>query len=202
MRGSNELLVEVSCRDSYLRLCCTGVLRNNQTFSECGPAAANPELDLCSALAGLRTAQNVATLESAEIALLNNTHYHERFRTAMTDLLRSLQGEAGSCGPLYVLDVSEGFSVLSLLAAQCEPVRSYSSVEKPEHQALLRVLAQANGVHEEALAFWLGSVQDDANASVLQRPDPDRLWSAIVLDCVETCGLVRQNLMEKASLAR
>lgn len=37
---------------------------------------------------------------------------------------------------------------------------------------------------------------------MLQRPSREKLWSAIILDCIETCGLIRQKLMEKASLAR
>lgn len=102
--------------------------------------------------------------------------------------------------PFYVLDVSEGFSVLSLMAASQGQVKAYSSVEKTQHQAVLRRLARANGVPEEALEFWLNQVEDEQ--AVLQRPSREKLWSAIILDCVETCGLVRQKLMEKATLAR
>lgn len=116
----------------------------------------------------------------------------------MAKLLSSLV--ATSSAPLYVLDVSEGFSVLPLIAARLGPVRAYSSVEKQQHQALLQLLARENGVPEDALKFWLSHVEDDS--ARLQKPDSEKLWSAIVLDCVEICGLLRENLMEKATLAR
>lgn len=122
-------------------------------------------------------------------------------------LFREIQeSEVFSSEPLYVLDVSEGFSVLSLIAARLGQdtgsglVRAYSSVEKEQHQSLLRLLAQSNGVEESTLEFWLSHVEDDS--AVLQRPASEKLWSAIVLDCIETCGLIRQRLMEKATLAR
>ncbi|XP_053478067.1 protein arginine N-methyltransferase 9 isoform X2 [Ictalurus furcatus] len=214
VKRSDELLLEVSCRDAYLRVSCAGVT-SSMDEAAYAEVPSNPELELCSALAGLQTRQDLPaqsfTLECSEIALLNNTNYHECFRKAMAKLL-SFFGSRGSevkeetfsssssSGPLYVLDVSEGFSVLSLMAAQLGPVRAYSSVEKQQHQALLQLLARENGVHEDALEFWLSHVEDDS--AVLQRPDSEKLWSAIVLDCVEICGLLRQNLMEKASLAR
>ncbi|MCI4376053.1 hypothetical protein PGIGA_G00183730 [Pangasianodon gigas] len=219
VKRSDELLVEVSCRDAYLRVSCAGVMsssqkRHSSSMDEAASAEvpSNPELELCSALAGLQTHHDLPaqsfTLECSEIALLNNTNYHECFRKAVAKLLSFFESRgsevkeesSSSSGPLYVLDVSEGFSMLSLMAARLGPVRAYSSVEKQQHQALLQLLARENGVHENALEFWLGQVEDDS--AVLQRPDSDKLWSAIVLDCVEICGLLRQNLMEKASLAR
>lgn len=220
VKRSDELLVEVSCRDAYLRVSCAGVISTTRklhmsSVGEAAPAEvpSNPELELCSALAGLQTNQDHPTpsftLECSEIALLNNTNYHECFRKAMAKLLSSFAScepegkKEPSClssGPLYVLDVSEGFSMLSLMAARLGPVRAYSSVEKQQHQALLHLLAKENGVREDALEFWLSHVEDDS--AMLQRPDSEKLWSAIVLDCVEICGLLRQNLMEKATLAR
>uniref|UniRef100_A0A8C7HUH7 Protein arginine methyltransferase 9 n=1 Tax=Oncorhynchus kisutch TaxID=8019 RepID=A0A8C7HUH7_ONCKI len=190
----------------------------------------NAEAELCSALACLGTEQSsgprdYTMLECAEMALLNNQPYHDSFRRALAKLItnlkdaRSVQGPSQGQGlevmpltdppsdpmdpgpdPFYVLDVSEGFSVLSLMAASQGQVKAYSSVEKTQHQAVLRRLARANGVPEEALEFWLNQVEDEQ--AVLQRPSREKLWSAIILDCVETCGLVRQKLMEKATLAR
>uniref|UniRef100_A0A673MSB2 Uncharacterized protein n=1 Tax=Sinocyclocheilus rhinocerous TaxID=307959 RepID=A0A673MSB2_9TELE len=195
VKCGDEILVEVSCKDSYLRLCCTIL-------------TANPEAELCSALAGLQTNQEIPScafmLESSEMALLNNTVYHNSFQKAMSKLLVSLKSTRRSqqsdteLDPIYVLDVSEGFSVLSLMAAQLgfdssedkqiSPglVQAYSSVEKEHHQTMLRLLAKGNG--------------DDS--VLLQRPATEKLWSAIILDCIETCGLIRQKLMEKATLAR
>lgn len=229
MKCGDEILVEVSCKDSYLRLCCIAIVRDGHTFqmdkAAKGPSKilnANPESELCSALAGLQTTQEKPScafmLESSEIALLNNTAYHSSFQKAMSKLLVSLKSARRSresdaeLDPIYVLDVSEGFSVLSLMAAQLDSdssedkqnssrlVQAYSSVEKEHHQTLLRLLAKENGVLESALEFWLSHVEDDS--AVLQRPSIEKLWSAIILDCIETCGLIRQKLLEKATLAR
>uniref|UniRef100_A0A672KP05 Protein arginine methyltransferase 9 n=1 Tax=Sinocyclocheilus grahami TaxID=75366 RepID=A0A672KP05_SINGR len=132
---------------------------------------ANPEAELCSALAGLQTNQEIPSctfmLDSSEMALLNNTVYHNSFQK------RSQQSDT-ELDPIYVLDVSEGFSVLSLMAAQLgfdssedkqiSPglVQAYSSVEKEHHQTMLRLLAKGNGVLESALKFWLNHVEDDS----------------------------------------
>ncbi|XP_019717641.1 putative protein arginine N-methyltransferase 9 [Hippocampus comes] len=153
-------------------------------------------------------------LECSEMALLNNSDYHRSFAGALSKLIsrlkaqsQSLQDPSGvpsqepfTADPLYVLDVSEGFSMLSLIAASHGGVKAYSSVEKSKHQEVLERLTRANGVSEGSLEFWLNHGEDDQGA--LQRPSREKLWSAIFLDCVETCGLVRQKLMEKASLAR
>lgn len=233
VQPGDRLLVEVSCKDAYLRLCCVAVVRSDGSVLRLDTwegedvwgsgSASSPEVELCSALACLQTDREgpleAFMLESSELALLNNTHYHQNFRAAMGKLLTGLRDARGGqpegapgLDPLYVLDVSEGFSIISLVAAHlglsladssCSGsglVRAYSSVEKEHHQTILRLLAQGNGVPVESLEFWLNHVEDDT--AVLQRPTTEKLWSAIVLDCVETCGLLRQKLMEKASLAR
>ncbi|XP_036377315.1 protein arginine N-methyltransferase 9 [Megalops cyprinoides] len=222
VKPGDELTVEVSCEDAYLRIRAIAMVRDGHVVSlddwEPGPApgmAVTPEAELCSALSCLQTdpqrAAQSCMLECSEIALLNNTHYHSCFSRALDKLLSVLRssakpvdpdaaGDCPSAEPLYVLDVSEGFSVLSLMAARLGSVRAYSSVEKEQHQAILRLLAKGNGVQQEALEFWLNQVEDDS--AVLQRPATEKLWSAIVLDCVETCGLLRQKLVEKATLAR
>uniref|UniRef100_A0A673I8Q2 Protein arginine N-methyltransferase 9 n=1 Tax=Sinocyclocheilus rhinocerous TaxID=307959 RepID=A0A673I8Q2_9TELE len=214
VKCGDEILVEVSCKDSYLRLCCAAIIRDGHTFRLYNVTpkilTANPEAELCSALAGLQTNQEKPScafmLESAEIALLNNTAYHNSFQRAMSKLLVSLKSTRRSqqsdteLDPIYVLDVSEGFSVLSLIAISPGLVQAYSSVEKEHHQTMLRLLAKGNGVLESTLEFWLSHVEDDS--AVLQRPATEKLWSAIILDCIETCGLIRQKLLEKATLAR
>ncbi|XP_030644114.1 protein arginine N-methyltransferase 9 [Chanos chanos] len=225
LKSGDELVVDVSCKDAYLRLRCVAVVTDGRVFRLDGPngdvSSSNPEVELCSALASLKTNQerppHTFMLECSEVALLNNASYHHVFQKAMGKLLNSLQVTRRSevkgqttHEPFYVLDVSEGFSALSLIAAWLGrgsgsgsgsgSVRAYSSVEKEHHRTMLRLLACGNAVPESALEFWLQHVEDDS--AVLQRPATEKLWSAIILDCIETCGLVRQKLMEKASLAR
>lgn len=215
LKSEDKLLVEVSCRDAYLRLCSVAVHRDGREIrldkasdlTSPGPSL-NPEAELCSALASLQTDQtkDYCVLECAEMALLNNQEYHRSFQSAVAKLISRLksntkrQGAAGSSELFYVLDVSEGFSLLSLIAASQGHVKAYSSVEKNKQQEVLKRLARSNNIPEESLEFWLNGTEDEQG--VLQRPSTEKLWSAIILDCVETCGLVRQKLMEKASLAR
>ncbi|XP_051939591.1 protein arginine N-methyltransferase 9 isoform X2 [Hippocampus zosterae] len=224
LKGGDELIVEVSCRDAYLRLCSVSVLRAGQEIRlgtcpdprDSDDFVPNVEAELCSALASLQTRQHqdVCMLECSEMALLNNSDYHRSFAGALSKLIsrlksqsQSLQDPSGvpsqepfTADPLYILDVSEGFSMLSLIAASHGDVKAYSSVEKSKQQEVLEHLARANGVPEGSLEFWLNHGEDEQGE--LQRPSREKLWSAIFLDCVETCGLVRQKLMEKASLAR
>ncbi|KAM4810489.1 protein arginine N-methyltransferase 9 [Rhinophrynus dorsalis] len=186
------------------------------------------ETDLCDALASLHTSassqkyteQKLCILECSEIALLNNVMYHEGFKAAIGKVLSSLapiengtswssrsskQSEDNSTqpaaeDPLYVLDVSEGFSILPLIAAQLGKVKSYSSVEKEEHRVALDKLSERNGLDKDTVEFWLSQLEEDDD--VLQRPTSDKMWSIIILDVIETCGLIRQEVMEKASIAR
>lgn len=220
LKPGDNLLVEVSCRDAYLRLCSVAVLRDGHEirldkhvdFQDPGPNH-NPEAQLCSALAGLQTdhTKDYCVVECSEMALLNNAEYHQSFQNAINKLLsqltlnsqnkrQELDAVADPSDLFYVLDVSEGFSLLSLIAASQGHVKAYSSVEKTKQQEVLKRLARSNNIPEERLEFWLNGSEDDQG--VLQRPSTEKLWSAIILDCVETCGLVRQKLMEKASLAR
>ncbi|XP_053713553.1 protein arginine N-methyltransferase 9 [Synchiropus splendidus] len=211
LQPQDELIVEVSCKDAYLRLSSVAVERSGHMVRQ-GPqrpegSVPNPEAELCSALACLQTGQSpdFCVLESSEVALLNNWDYHHRFRTALSKVTSRLTPEPAGAqltdsDLLYVLDVSEGFSLLSLIAASLGPVKAFSSVEKIKQQEVLKRLAQSNNIPEDRLEFWLNNMEDEQGR--LQRPSQEKLWSAIILDCVETCGLIRQKLMEKASLAR
>ena len=225
LKPHDELIVEVTCRDAFLRLCCVGVLRDGHELRLDKPldlqdsgspvSNQNPEAELCSALACLQTDQNqtkdFCMLECSEMALLNNHDYHQSFCSALAKLISQMKAkiqnrERGSADStdcsdlLYVLDVSEGFSLLSLIAASQGHVKAYSSVEKKKQQEVLKRLARSNDVPEQHLEFWLNHTEDEQG--MLKRPSREKLWSAIMLDCVETCGLIRQKLMEKASLAR
>ncbi|KAJ0050979.1 hypothetical protein NL108_011759, partial [Boleophthalmus pectinirostris] len=215
LKLGDKLLVEVSCRDAYLRLCSVAVLRDGTEIRLDKPSPdlpdhgsnQNPEAQLCTALASLQTDHNKAfcVLESAEMALLNNEEYHKSFQDAVTKLFSQLKlanqhKRQNSSELFYVLDVSEGFSLLSLIAAGQGHVKAYSSVEKSKQQEVLKRLARSNNIPEESLEFWLNGAEEEQG--VFQRPSTEKLWSAIMLDCVETCGLIRQKLMDKASLAR
>ncbi|XP_053187266.1 protein arginine N-methyltransferase 9 [Scomber japonicus] len=227
LKPGDELIVEVSCQDAFLRLCSVAVVRDGHEIrldKRLDPEHSgnpisnpNPEAELCSALASLQTDQNqtkdFCVLESSEIALLNNHDYHQSFSTALAKLITQLkvacQNQEPGSGvesdltgkPLfYVLDVSEGFSLLSIIAANQGHVKAYSSMEKNKQQEVLKKLARSCNIPEENLEFWLNHMEDEHG--MLQRPSREKLWSAIILDCVETCGLIRQKLMEKASLAR
>lgn len=190
------------------------------------------EAELCNALAGLQTTSKqdgngqVCVLESTEIALLNNIPYHECFKAAMGKVLLSLNPSKDSQSmdvdghgsgmnlqesqnksslhvapdPLYVLDVSEGFSILPIIAGKLGPVRAYSSIEKEQHQAALNLISEANHFPKETLEFWLSHLEDEN--VVLQRPKSDKLWSIIILDVIETSGLIQQEVMEKAAISR
>ncbi|XP_074233800.1 protein arginine N-methyltransferase 9 isoform X3 [Camelus bactrianus] len=188
------------------------------------------EAELCSALANLQTSkpdagEQTCVLESTEIALLNNAPYHEGFKMAMRKVLSSLtpekvgqamdaqcQRKGMSCGsgqsgseqsvpePFYVLDVSEGFSILPVMAGMLGQVRPYSSVEKEQHRTALDLISDASHFPRETLEFWLRHVEDES--AVLQRPKSDKLWSIIILDVIEPSGLIQQEIMEKAAISR
>lgn len=188
------------------------------------------EAELCSALANLQTSkpdavEQTCVLESTEIALLNNIPYHEGFKMAMKKVLSSLtlekrgqamdtqcQSNEMNCEsgqnnseqsvpePLYVLDVSEGFSILPIIAGTLGQVKPYSSVEKDQHRMTLDLISEANHFPKETLEFWLRHVEDES--AVLQRPKSDKLWSIIILDVIEPSGLLQQEIMEKAAISR
>lgn len=188
-----------------------------------------PEAELCSALANLQTSradamEQMCMLESTEIALLNNIPYHEGFKLAMSKVFSSLApktpcqamdmqcqnnprcvgaGESPDQSvpePFYVLDVSEGFSLLPLIAGALGQVKPYSSVEKEQHRLTLDLISEANHFPRDTLEFWLRRVEDET--ALLQRPSSDKLWSIIILDVIEPSGLIQQEIMEKAAISR
>ncbi|KAM8939889.1 protein arginine N-methyltransferase 9 [Pelodytes ibericus] len=227
----DTIVVDISCPDCYLR-CDLVTISRAGSLADANSVSNLPEnmilgneSDLCHALAGLHTttledtAQKQCILECSEIALLNNLSYHEHFKAAMSKVISSLIGRekglpwincspaahegadhAAAEDPLYVLDVSEGFSILPVIAAQFGQVKSYSSVEKLPHRVALETLLEANGLAKDALEFWLSQL--DADDALLQRPKSDKLWSIIILDVIDTSGLLRQEVMEKAAIAR
>uniref|UniRef100_F6VIT9 Protein arginine N-methyltransferase 9 n=1 Tax=Ornithorhynchus anatinus TaxID=9258 RepID=F6VIT9_ORNAN len=237
VRPGDQVVMEVSCQDCYLRIQNIHILNSEKMMdverssSESGTLPLGNEAELCNALASLQTSKSDAlgqkcTLESTEIALLNNRPYHEAFKAAMDKVLSSLTpdrssqpmdvegrgGEVTSGGdqnpnspratpePLFVLDVSEGFSILPLIAGRLGLVKAYSSVEKEQHRVALDLISEANRFPRETLEFWLSHVEDEC--AVLQRPKSDKLWSIIILDVIETSGLIQQEVMEKAAISR
>ncbi|XP_075204143.1 protein arginine N-methyltransferase 9 isoform X1 [Anomaloglossus baeobatrachus] len=219
----DTVVLDVHCPDCYLRLDLVTVIRGGEADREMtsDDMVMENEVDLCDALASLHTThdkgtgQELCILEPSEIALLNNVVYHETFHHAISNVISSLElrengtfsnardtGTPGehSSDPLYILDVSEGFSVLPLIAAQLGKVKSYSSVEEKQHQAALERLSERNGISKERLEFWLKQLE--ASDDVLQRPKSDKLWSIIILDVIEPCGLIRQEVMEKCAISR
>ncbi|NWI92764.1 ANM9 methyltransferase, partial [Pitta sordida] len=235
VKTGDTVMMEVCCQDCYLK-----IQKISPSTSECGmdfsdrdnTLGLGNEAELCNALAGLQTTSKqdgnsqVCVLESTEIALLNDTPYHECFKAAMSKVLLSLNpskdlqsmdvdGHGSGINlrenqsksspdevpdPLYILDVSEGFSILPIIAGKLGPVRAYSSVEKEQHQAALNVIAEANHFPKETLEFWLSHLEEES--VVLQRPKSDKLWSIIILDVIETSGLIQQEVMEKAAISR
>lgn len=209
LKPQDELVVEVSCRDAFLRLCSVAVLRDGREIcldtlqdpQNTGDPVSNqtPEAELCTALACLQTEQNqtkdFCMLECSEMALLNNREYHQSFSSALSKLISQMKVKCQNKEPgsgvqsdsadlLFVLDVSEGFSLLSLIAASHGHVKAFSSVEKVKQQEVLKRLAQSNNVPEQHLEFWLNNMEDEQG--MLKRPSREKLWSAIILDCVET----------------
>lgn len=220
MNPGDIVLVDVSCPDCYLRLDLVSISRDGKLdhSTSCSNMLSGNETELCDALASLHTShqedsvQVPCILDPNEIAMLNNTAYHESFKVAINNVISSMapgdhRVSNGVSSPeehysdaLYVLDVSEGFSILPLIAAQLGKVKSYSSVEEEQHCIALQKLTERNGMAKESLEFWLNQL--DTDDDVLQRPKSDKLWSIIILDVVEPCGLIRQEVMEKAAIAR
>ncbi|XP_056418809.1 protein arginine N-methyltransferase 9 isoform X2 [Hyla sarda] len=218
----DTVVLDVHCPDCYLRVDLVTVLRAVEVdsgMSSDGMSLEN-EVELCDALASLHTThqdtkQELCILEPSEIALLNNVIYNESFKNAISKVLSSLQpgmngpfrnandaeaSEGHFVDPLYILDVSEGFSILPLIAAKLGRVKSYSSVEEEQHCVALEMLLERNSISKDSLEFWLPQLE--ANDEVLQRPKSDKLWSIIILDVIEPCGLIRQEVMEKCAIAR
>ncbi|XP_030168813.1 protein arginine N-methyltransferase 9 isoform X2 [Lynx canadensis] len=237
IKSGDQVMMEVSCQDCYLRIQNISVFSSEhemdvgKDFSKDKDLfSLGSEAELCSALANLQTSkpdamEQTCILESTEIALLNNSLYHESFKMAMRKVLSSLtpeklcqamdthcQNNEMSCGsgqsnseesipePFYVLDVSEGFSILPIIAGTLGQVKPYSSVEKDQHRITLDLISEANHFPKETLEFWLRHVEDES--AVLQRPKSDKLWSIIILDVIEPSGLIQQEIMEKAAISR
>lgn len=216
VKSEDSVMMEISCQDCYLRIQKVSLATSpdSRMDVEKDVREKNSEAELCSALASLQTANTLESmgqeciLESTEIALLNNRPYHDCFKAAIGKVLSSLRpceslqsmDVDATPEPLYVLDVSEGFSILPVIAGKFGAVKAFSSVEKEPHQIALSLISKANKFPKETLEFWLGHLEDES--VVLQRPKSDKLWSLIILDVIETSGLLQQDVMEKAAISR
>ncbi|XP_063316163.1 protein arginine N-methyltransferase 9 isoform X1 [Pelobates fuscus] len=231
IKPGDTIVVDISCPDCYLRCDFVTISRAGCLADDGGHSSKlsdnmilGNESELCDALASLHTTtledstQMQCILETNEIALINNVLYHEQFKTAMSKVISSfISRENGSSWvnissppddavayaavePVYILDVSEGFSILPVVAAQLGQVKSYSSVEKLQHRLTIERLLETNGLAKDSLEFWMSKL--DADDELLQRPKSDKLWSIIILDVIDISGLMRQEVMEKAAIAR
>ncbi|XP_069098729.1 protein arginine N-methyltransferase 9 isoform X2 [Pleurodeles waltl] len=220
VKPGDKLLMDVSCQDCYLRIEGTTIVKSERDLGDQmdsgemdNSITLGNEAELCCALACLHTTERKCSLESSEIALLNNLPYHEGFKTAIGKLVSSLlpgcecQTDGtpknqllSTCDPLYVLDVSDGFSILPVIASKLGPVKAYSSVEKEEHRIALDIISEINHLPKDTLEFWLSQLEEDG--VVLQRPKSDKLWSLIILDVIETSGLIQPEVLEKAAISR
>ncbi|XP_030047523.1 protein arginine N-methyltransferase 9 [Microcaecilia unicolor] len=230
VKPGDRVVIEVSCQDCYLRIRSVMVVKSEtkpdgvrNTGELEHSVTLESETELCSALAGLHTASEQAaerrmcTLEPTEIALLNNLQYHEHFQVAIRRVLSSLspsregqvisadsqpvtEEDEDSSNTLYVLDVSDGFSILPIIAGKMGSVKAYSSVEGEQHRTALSIISESSHFPKEMLEFWLSQLEDENE--VLKRPQSDKLWSLIILDVIEISGLIQQEVMEKAAISR
>ncbi|CAI9601996.1 unnamed protein product [Staurois parvus] len=88
------VIVDVSCPNCYLRLDLVSVSRCGKfdhSMSSCNMLSGN-ETELCNALASLHTSNQdmPCILDPIEIAMLNNTAYHESFKVAINKVISSL----------------------------------------------------------------------------------------------------------------
>ncbi|KAG8453962.1 hypothetical protein GDO86_000549 [Hymenochirus boettgeri] len=223
VNSGDTIEVDVSCPDCYLRLDLFAIVTSDSVRNQTENMVIGNDTDICDAMANLHTTTNKAmeegccVLDPGEIALINNTAYHESFKAAIGKVISSLQSKENYMASikaeqkedsvqsvtedlLYVLDVSEGFSILPLIAAKLGNVKAYSSAEKEQHRVALEKLSVINDVNKESLDFLLGQLEGDDD--ILQKPKSDKMWSIVILDTIEACGLIRQEVMEKAAIAR
>nr|XP_032811350.1 protein arginine N-methyltransferase 9 isoform X1 [Petromyzon marinus]XP_032811351.1 protein arginine N-methyltransferase 9 isoform X1 [Petromyzon marinus]XP_032811352.1 protein arginine N-methyltransferase 9 isoform X1 [Petromyzon marinus]XP_032811353.1 protein arginine N-methyltransferase 9 isoform X1 [Petromyzon marinus] len=184
VREGDTLEIEAVCRDGHLGLSCVSVtpawaapdaasrraaarpapgstpqLDDASTAAEVATPEGDGEAWLCSAIASLGTASGWApgvetcALEPWEVARLNDVEHWEAFSRAARD---APGRRSGGAGPLRVLDLSAGLSVLPLVVARAcgggggaDGVGAAivcSSAEDPRRRRALRALAAANGV--------------------------------------------------------
>ncbi|XP_061408359.1 protein arginine N-methyltransferase 9 [Lethenteron reissneri] len=178
VREGDTLEIEAACRDGHLGLSCVSVtpaasaaprraiarpapgstsqLDDASTAAEVATPEGDGEAWLCSAIASLGTASGwvpgveTCALEPWEVARLNDVEHWEAFSRAAQD---APGRRGGGAGPLRVLDLSAGLSVLPLVVARaCGGAGGggaaivCSSAEDPRRRRALRALAAANGV--------------------------------------------------------
>ncbi|KAJ6668749.1 hypothetical protein lerEdw1_012232 [Lerista edwardsae] len=204
VKSGDSVSMEIACQDCYLRIQKVSLVASERGMDvERNFGEKNSEAELCSALASLQTASTLervgqeCLLDSPEIALLNNLPYHECFKAAIGKVLSSLSLQEQS--PSMDIDHNAD-GQKDELSPEKNQLKAYSSVEKEQHQVALSLISEANNFPKETLEFWLSHLQDES--MVLQRPKLDKLWSIIILDVIETSGLIQQDVMEKAAISR
>ena len=125
-------------------------------------------------------------LDRSDLGRLNDIHFNKSLSRAVQTILA--QTTPSRCS---VLDLTQGFSPLAVQSLKLGANYAHVATENETHKELLRDIAMSNGVDPSRLSF-----------SDCKLRGQHREWDVIVSELVETCGCMRQEILEDIALAR
>ena len=125
-------------------------------------------------------------LERYEMSRLNNIDFNTAFCSAM----QRLKQRTTSCD-FRVIDLTQGFSPLGLQAVKLGASDVWINEDMPNNQLLLHCLTKANSIEDDTVQFGNKNLEEN-----------DGNWDVIITELVETCGALRQQVLEDIALAR
>ena len=125
-------------------------------------------------------------LDRPDLGRLNDIHFNKTLSRAIQTILAQTTPSRRS-----VLDLTQGFSPLAVQSLKLGADYAHVATENETHKELLRDIAVLNGVDPSRLSF-----------SDCKFRGQHREWSVIISELVETCGCMRQEILEDIALAR
>ena len=130
-------------------------------------------------------------LERTEISFLNDLDYNRMLCKALATLRDNFQ----SPQDFRIIDISQGISLIPLQAVKigAQEVCIVQSETNQMNQELLCYLTTVNGIDPQRITFTSQSIEE------CETPE----WGVMVTaDIVETCGCLRQQVLDDIALAR
>ncbi len=158
------------------------VTNSNGGFSLFSDCASNVQVDSCYSCT-LPTRMKFM-LDRHELGRLNDIDFNAAYCQALQKVIKDN-------GFRSVLDITQGFSTLTLQALKLGASEACSMETRPANQDLLRYLAASNQLAVDGVTFRGRNFEDW-----------DSSWDVLVTELVESCGCLRQQVLEDIALAR
>lgn len=143
-------------------------------------------------------------LSNIEVSFLNDLDYNVSVCQAVEKLLTALTEKNL---PRRILDISQGISFVPLQALKLGADKVGVFGQSHANAELLMKVATDNSIDLNRLFVTaehesLESLAHSISQEQIEKPGPGSMWAGLIVDLIESCGCLRQQILEDVALAR